>query len=144
MFGVVALSCLYGVYSFVNREMEILENYPLGASNFRQGNIDAEALSFLHETDQRLTAGNNLFYLTSPELGLEVRQNRVMSVHADFTSLEKLESLEYSGRCDNVFLFLPRKFQENGKEAAIQASFLDYESFQLIKETDNFRIFSGQ
>ena len=125
-FVAIVAFCVYGVISFFVRNEANISYGNVGVNGFTQHIISKEALSLLHDIDTKISRGNNMFYVTSPEIALEVRNNRVLSSHADFESLEALAGRRYHGQVDNLFIVLQQKLVENGKAEVILRSFLDY------------------
>ncbi len=134
---------IYGIASFTQRKHNIIKNYVIGSEYFYQNNIDKHTLNIMKKLDDSLKIGNNLFYFTSPEVSLEINNNRVMSSHADFQTLSSLQNAEYLGTVDNLYLILRTKFEKEGKEKAIKEAFVDYKKFILISETNDFKILKG-
>lgn len=122
----IFIACLSGVASFFVMKGMISKNNNVGAQGFTHFIISTEALSTLRYVDTNISQGNNLIYVTSPEIALEVKRNRVFSSHADYESLEELSKKKYRGSVDNLFLILQEKFLKNGKAEAILKSFSDY------------------
>jgi len=134
--------CFYGLFGFFNRKVYFKDKLVTSNQAFVYG-IDKEALIILRQLDESLTFGNNLFYVTSPEIALDIRNNRWMVIHADFISVDELKSKSYFGVTDNLFLFLQKSLKINGKEEAIIGSFKDYKGFEVIYETVGYRILKG-
>ena len=122
----IFIACLSGVASFFVMKGMISKNNIVGSQGFTHYIISKEALSILHYIDANGPQGNNLIYVTSPEIALEVKRYRVLSSHADYESLEELSKRKYRGSVDNLFLILQEKFLKNGKAEAILKSFSDY------------------
>lgn len=125
--------CIYGVTSFFVRNEANKRFNNIGLNGFTHQNISKEALSILHYIDANIPQSNNLFYVTSPEIALEIKRNRVMSSHADFETIEKLAEKKYRGRVNNLFVVLQEKFLKNGKAEVILNSFSDYRYWDSIK-----------
>jgi hypothetical protein len=94
--------------------------------------MDRDALLWLSRADADLPPSNSVFYLPSPELGLEVRRGRVILSHADFESQETLANRRYSGSVDNLFVLLPEKFSADGKADIILSSFTSYRAWNSL------------
>jgi hypothetical protein len=119
---------LYGFASYANKIRYLQQRDTVGTEGFTQLIVDHEALNWLIQKDQGLhgSSQNNLFYLPSPEISLEVHNARVLLDHADFVSIDVLATTEYFGTVDNLFVVLPDKFLTNGKAEVILSSFKDY------------------
>lgn len=139
----IVSTCFYSVAGLINRDLYVLKNYPLGHEGFRHTIIDKETLNVLHHLDDSYKEGNNIFYVTSPEIALELKQNRYIASQADFEPIDSLSSQAYFGVVDNLILVIQKKFKDNGKEQAITNSFKGYKDFELLAETKNFIILSG-
>lgn len=135
----VAVLSLYGISSFIHRRAFMRDNMSLGREYFYM-DIDRPVLDYIHATDDSLVTGNNIFYLTSPEMVLEIKHNRVIPVHADFNPLEKLAATRYYGKVDRLYLVLPKKFELNGKAKAIENSFVAYSVFSKVCESEKWEV----
>ena len=135
--------CFFGLFEFFATKIYLKGIQSVSKDAFCQRNIDKGALAVLHRLDGSLTSGNNLFYVTSPEIALDIKNNRWMASLADFESVDTLKSRSYFGKTDNLFLFLPGKYMINGKEKAIISSFKDYKNFKVVYETSGSRILEG-
>jgi hypothetical protein len=135
----IILTCIYGTVSFAVRKIGIKENCTLGKDGFNHCIIDKKTLKILQRLDSSLKEGNNIFYIISPEIALEIKENRflIFDPYSDFSSKS------YLGNVDNLILFLPKNFEGNGKEKLITESFKDYEGFKVIGETDGFKVLLG-
>ena len=122
----VTLVSLYGVSSFVVHIRENLR-YPLDRLGIRQNIASQGALDFFHRVDSATPAcPAPLIYVTSPELGLDRRDARLISSHADFETIEQLSSRQYHGRVPCLYVLIEDKLVANGKAEAILKSFVDY------------------
>lgn len=121
----VALCCIYGVFSYTVRWRQN-QQWPHGRSGISLGTISPASLEILHSLDDTLPAKSAIFYVTSPEIALEVKRQRAISSHADFESIEELRDRRYYGKVDNLIVILPRKLVHEGKAQAILESFRDY------------------
>jgi len=123
----ILVFCIYGLTSFFVRSEANKSSNNIGLNGFTHCIISKEALSVIHYIDANIPQDNDLFYVTSPEIALEIKRNRVVSSHADFQSIEELSQTRFPGRVDNIFVVLQGKFLKNGKAEAILNSFSDYE-----------------
>lgn len=124
--SVAIISSLYGLSAYINRSQQAL-SYPIGVREFRHMIASSSALEFIRANDVDPKGGEKaIFVVTSPEIALEIRRNRVISNHADFESVKQLQGREYRGRVDKIFVLVQNKLVENGKANAILNSFVDY------------------
>ena len=134
---------LYGLVEYVNGKIQLKNTQAFSKDGFFQRTLDKEALGYLHQLDESLPHGNNLFYVTSPEMALDIRNNRWMASLADYEPMEMLKGRAYFGTTDHLYLFLQKKFMTNGKEKVILGSFRDYGNFKVISETSCFKVYQG-
>jgi hypothetical protein len=139
--GLIFISVLYGISSFIQRSLS-LSNNPKSALGFRHEIIDNETLEYIKSQDAKLS--RSVFYLTSPEIGLEISRNTTILSHADFESLDVLKNRTYKGRSENLLVVLQKRFSVNGKQQAILNSFIDYSSFSVDFENEHFVVFIGK
>jgi hypothetical protein len=86
---------------------------------------NADAKSLYEEIRAICGSRATLFYVTSPELGLALAQERLLVV-PQFVPPEQLKRARYYGvPAGGVALLLPRHFERNGKASAIRDSFQD-------------------
>jgi hypothetical protein len=127
VFGAVVLvSSLYGISSAT---MHVVTNFehPLGGRGFRHRTADATVLAFIRSIDTSTSdPRSTLIFVTSPEIGLEVRNVRAASNHAEFESLERLRQFRYHGQVPKLYVLVPEPLVHNGKAEVILRSFADY------------------
>jgi hypothetical protein len=136
------IACAYGLASYVNKWHYTRSLDAVGTQGFTQTSIDAAALRWLVKTDAGLEPGTSVFYLTSPELALEIAGGRVILTHADFEVVEILAARAYCGVVDNLFVVLPERFVASGKARVILDSFRDYEGWSSLEVGDS-RVYTG-
>lgn len=124
--AVAGLSIVYGLASFAKRMDHNLHD-PLAIRGFRLTNATEPVIDFIHKIDVAgPEARRTLIFMPSPELGLEVRNVRTWSNHADFEPLEVLREQVRRGRVDRLYVIVQKRLVANGKADAILRSFADY------------------
>lgn len=116
-----------GITNFVWRTKIINEHDNLSPQGFSHHMISRRGLKLLLGLDSNIPAANNLFYVTFPDVALEVHRNRVISSQATQQELENLQRTKYKGRTDNLVLLMEAKLLDDGKAEAILKSFVDYD-----------------
>jgi hypothetical protein len=138
----VALCCIYGVFSYTVRWRQNQQS-PRGRSGISLATISPRSLNILQSLDETLPAKSAVFYVTSPEIALEVKRQRTIVSHADFQHIAELRDTSYYGKVDNLVVILSRKIVREGKAQAILESFRDYEITRWEKqEIDEVFIYS--
>jgi len=127
LFGAaIVLSSTYGVASAAQHAAANLGR-PLGIRGFRHTIADAAELKFIRSIDvPSPDRRSTLIYVTSPEIGLEVRNVRVMSNHADFQSADELERSRLQGRVPRLYVIVQERLVRSGKAEKMLRSFVDY------------------
>lgn len=102
---------------------------PLGVHGFRHHIASPALLNFIAQTfgheDRR--ASDTVVYVPSPEIGLEVRNSRVLAGQPDFDSIEALARRKYRGRVRSMYVVLQKDMVKSGKAEVVLRSFQDYE-----------------
>ena len=125
--AVLLIFSISGLYS-VGYQMNVLRQLDnVGSLGFTHQTISRRGIALVRGLDSNIPPGNHLFYVSSPEIALEIKNNRVLSSQAMQQPLEALEKLELKGRTDNVILFLEAALLDDGKADAILQSFVDYD-----------------
>jgi hypothetical protein len=127
-YAVLGFAAIYGGASALAHARQNLQ-LPMGEQGFRHGIATPPVLEFMRERFGEGTLRSNaVVYIPSPEMGLEARSARLITVHADFESIDKLSRDEYRGRAQSVYVFLQKRLVQNGKATVILRSFRDYDA----------------
>ena len=137
--SVILVSSLYGLSSFAQRKLTSYKNAFVGRQDFTQEIIDKETLSFLYKLDEGLN-NQDIIYVTSPEIGLEIINARVIISSADFATENELASKTYFGRVRHIYLCYQSRFENSKKQTAIINSFKSYHKNRLIYSNGIFKI----
>jgi hypothetical protein len=142
--GVLTLAVLgaYGVASFGQNAWSRASTGTRSDLGFMHTTLDRDALNELQMLDRAPAGSTTVFYVTAPEIALEVKQGRPLCVPADWWSDEFLEKFRYAGRVPRLILVLPRKFSDNGKRALVERQFPDYRSW-VTREVGHFLFVEG-
>ncbi len=131
--GVAATSIAYGMASFV---VHLGHNFhrPLSDRGFRHAILSQPALDFLRSggLERSGSRADSVVYVTSPEIGLEVRNARIICAHADFEDDAVLRDRIYAGRVERLTVLVQTKLIGEGKADLILASFVDYDRSKWI------------
>lgn len=123
----VGLLCI--AYGISSQTAHLLANlrYPLGLREFRHSTANSDVIKFIREIDVASPdRASTLVYVTSPEIGLEVRNVRVMANHADFGDAKDLAKVTYQGRVPHLYFIVQNKLIADGKAEIMLKSFRDY------------------
>ena len=142
--GIAGLSVLYGLASYLQHARTNLAD-PLGARGFRLHIARPPALAYLRSIDKLDSDGTPpLIYVPTPEIGLELRQARVIAVHTDFESAQVLASRFYHGRVPRLYVLLQTPLIADGKADIVLRSFADYpRDGWTTKSLGDFVVFSS-
>lgn len=124
---VVGLLCI--AYGLSSQTAHLLANlrYPLGVREFRHSTANNDVIKFIREIDVASPdRASTLIYVTSPEIGLEVRYVRVMANHADFVDAKDLATVTYRGRVPHLYFIVQNSLIADGKAEIMLKSFRDY------------------
>lgn len=139
--GVLVLASCYGVSGFVNRKIHIANNNCVGQRFTSHAIIDEETLPLLTKCVKESSA-DAAFYVTSPEIALEMGDARIIAAHTDFQSLQSLQGKQYAGTSEQLYIVL-QKGLGNEKIDVILNSFVRYDKFDIHIETKRFLCFKG-
>lgn len=136
---IVLVSIIYGLISFLQRELNIYNTNAFGNHGFRHGIIDQETIDYLHQID-KVSDRNTIIFVPSPEIALEISNARKIISQVDFTSVDNLKNTVYEGKVKKLYLCLQRKFEHDGKQEAIISSFKGYHHFKIIFSNQKFNL----
>lgn len=112
-----------------------------GISGFAQRNIDQTALNKVIAIDKRVH--NATFVFVNKELGLEIKNNRVVGLEPIGDDLKiNMDDYEYDGHAGPLYIILPDKYA-GPKEKFILKSFPDYKEWYGDKLSDQFVLYSA-
>lgn len=124
------LMALLGVlYGLAGQARHVVVNlgHPLGVRDFRHSTADEAVVKFIRTIDvPSPDRASTLIFVPSPEIGLEVRNVRVMANHADFWALEDMRNLKFRGRVPRLYVIVQKRLVAQGKAQAMMDQFVDY------------------
>jgi hypothetical protein len=124
--AVVGVAALYGVASAA-AHIEANLGRPLGIRGFRHWIANAAVVDFIRTIDVPASDRSaTLILVTSPEIGLEVRNVRVMSNHAAMQDAATLRAETYRGRVPRLYVIIQERLIAEGKANIVLNSFVDY------------------
>jgi hypothetical protein len=120
----VALPLAYGVTSVFAKVVRYPRDYRPGASGVYNPLLaQHDAASVVDALAAHFDAAHDVWYLTDPLTALDL-PGRAIVRNADFAPLDLLRRDRFvSSRAIRIHALLPPRFEENGKGAAIRASF---------------------
>jgi hypothetical protein len=135
------ISCLYGPLSFIQRKFATYKHGTNSRQGFTHELIDAPSLAFIYKADKSADH-NTVFYVTSPDIALEINNARVIATQADFEVIEDLKKRKYRGTVNRVYILLPNYFEDNGKAGVIVSSFVNYKKVIKSKLSDEYNLYT--
>jgi hypothetical protein len=132
-------SATYGWLSFANRARHLHKVAIVGYKRVSQPLLDHDTLEVLHGLDREAAQRNTIFYLTAPELFLEVNNGRALISHkhwvrdgtpADMLPIDVLAQARFVGKKEAIVVLLPDRFENAGKTEVILRSFVDVASWR--------------
>jgi hypothetical protein len=140
--GVLAGLCGYGLASFASNARHRAVADAVGRYTFTHTTLTRVALAELHRIDDETTAQRVTFYVTMPEIALEVQRGRAITIPVDSWSENFVRSFRFVGRVPRLVLVLPGKFAGNGKVDLVEHEFPDYHVWQA-REVGGFLFIEG-
>ncbi|MCX6953946.1 MAG: hypothetical protein NTV51_17500 [Verrucomicrobia bacterium] len=138
----LVVMCGYGVASFAVNVRHRAKAGAVGRHGFSHTTLTRGALAELHRLDAEPGSERTVFYVTMPEIGLEVRQGRTITIPAEWWSEAIVRRFRYSGRVPRLVLVLPKTFVANGKVDLVKGEFPDYGTWRE-HEVDGFLFIEG-
>ena len=123
-FGLLGVFCLYGGTSFVTNARLRARLNAVGRLGFSHIDLTPEALIELHRIDDE-KGPHTLFYVSRPEIALEIVHGRVMCMPVDSWSPEFIKKIVFAGRPERLVIVLPKACREDGKDALVCGEFPD-------------------
>ncbi len=112
-----------------------------GPSGFAQGYIDQPSLNYLLELDKQQK--NAIFVFTTPDLGLEIIRNRIITIQAIGTDFNPDDD-RYDGHAGPLYILLPATYVVNGKAKLVLQYFPGYHNFNQKMLTSKYVLYSAQ
>lgn len=135
--GIASSSILYLVKGFVYNKNESAR----GISGFAQQNIDQTALDKIMAIDRRVH--NATFVFVNKELGLEIKNNRVVGLEPISDALRiNMDDYEYNGHAGPLYIILPDNYA-GPKEKFVLKSFPGYRSWYGSKLSDKYVLYQA-
>lgn len=138
----VAGFCLYGVASVFVHARFRLQHGVEGRQGFLHAELTAGALAELRRLDDE-PGGRTLFFMTKPEIALEVRRGRMMCLPLDSWGEGFVRRFTYEGRADRVVLVMPERDVRNGRVEWIKAGLHGYREWDT-RAVDGFFFITGR
>jgi hypothetical protein len=139
-FGVVVLFVAFFTLRFYVLSYIALKNETLHApSGIAQQFIDKPSLDYLRVLDSK--SKNSLFVFFSPDLGLEIHNNRIITLDPVDTDISiNTDYYIYKGHAGPIYILMPREY--TGIRAnMILKSFPGYKGFSLKELSDDYMLY---
>ena len=113
-----------------------------GITGLAQPNIDQAALKTIMRIDKENR--NATFVFTSNEIGLEILQNRIITLPPISADLRiKADDYRYDGHAGPLYIVLPESYA-GPKEKLIMKSFPGYKGFNISMLSNNYVLYSAK
>ena len=133
--------CVYSWNDAFGRWRNNSEQTPGENTRVVQDLLDDETLSKIHQLDRQFPQ-QCLFVLMSPEIGLEIKHNRVLVFPFD-TYAQTAKRENFAGKVKKLFLIVPKEFASGKSGQLIKASFTGYKNFREEKISDAYVLITG-
>lgn len=134
--------CGYGLVSFAINARHRARLDAVGRHGFSHTTLTRAALAELHRLDGEPGAERTVFYVTMPEIGLEVARGRALTIPAEWWDEAVVRSFRFAGRVPRLVLVLPKSFATNGKADLVKGEFTDYKTWRT-HEVEGFLFVEG-
>ncbi len=112
-----------------------------GTSGITQQFLDQAGLDELKKLDD--SHKNAVFVFISPDLGLEVQNNRVVTLDPIAQNMRiNYEDYQHCGHSGPLYIFLPSSYK-GAKATMIMKSFEDYNGFKLTQLSEDYVMYSA-
>ena len=139
-FGAVVLFVAFFTLRFYMLSYTALKNETLHApSGIAQQFIDRPSLDYLRVLDNK--SKNSLFVFFSPDLGLEIQHNRVITLeplNADISI--NTDEYTYKGHAGPIYILMPHEYI-GIRASVILKSFPEYKGFSLKELSDDYVLY---
>ncbi len=142
VFAIVWLGIIYASVQYLVSGYHINnEESAHGTSGITQQFLDQAALDELKQQDD--SHKNAVFVFISPDLGLEVRNNRVVTLDPIGQDMKiNYEDFQHCGHSGPLYIFLPSNYK-GAKASMIMKSFEDYKGFKLTQLSEDYVMYSA-
>jgi hypothetical protein len=112
-----------------------------GNTGITQSFIDQPTLNYVNQLDQQLH--NAIFVFISSDLGLEIKNNRIITFNPVNDQLQAENSNSYYGHAGPIYIILPASFK-GAKANVYMNHFPGYHNFLSQKVSGKYLIYSAQ
>ena len=113
-----------------------------GVSGLTQQFLDQESLNELIKLDN--TSKHAVFVFISPDLGLEVQHNRVITLEPISQAMKiNYDDYQHCGHSGPLYIFLPSSYK-GAKATMILKSFEDYRGFHFTQLSEDYVLFAAK
>jgi len=114
---------------------------PKGDSGFSWQGYEAPVLNELIKLDK--LPGKAIFVITNPDIAIEIKHNRVITLDMDDMPKEDFEQLKFAGDGGTIYILMPVSYLKNGYAKGIVKSFVNYKHFEVKQLSQNFCLYSA-
>nr|WP_067063059.1 hypothetical protein [Mucilaginibacter sp. L294] len=139
-FGALVLFvAFFSLRFYILSYMALKNETARGSSGIAQQFIDQKSLDYLQVLDNK--SKNALFVLFSPDLGLEIQHNRIITLEPITDDIITADYV-FKGHAGPVYILMPREYVGT-KANFILNSFRGYKDFSLKELSDNYVLYSA-
>ena len=139
---IIAGFCLYGLGSVISHaRFRMIHGVP-STLGFTHIELTRGALAELRRLDAA-PGQRTLFFVTNPEIALEVRHGRAVCVPLDTWNEAFVRQITYEGRAGLVVLAVPQRHYRNGRMRWVEAGLHGYRDW-TEHEVDGFFFITGR
>lgn len=113
-----------------------------GISGFSQQGYDQSVLNEITKLDH--TEQKAIFVIPSPDIGIEIQNNRVITLNIDDMDKEEFDNLKYAGYGGTIHLLMPATYIRNGTAEHLAKAFVNYSSFQIKQLSKGFYLYTAR
>lgn len=114
-------------------------NAARGVSGLAQQGYDKQTLSTLTNLDTQ--PNKAVFVITSPDLGVEIIHNRVITLDIGDMEPEDFADLAYAGKAGTIYMLMPEAYVKNGVAAKVAKGFTGYHQFNVKRLSPSFYLY---
>ncbi|MBW4890933.1 hypothetical protein KXQ82_14490 [Mucilaginibacter sp. HMF5004] len=137
VFGMVWFLFICWETSYFKIEYKVNIHSGHGPSGLSQQAYDQLTLNELSRLDS-LHPNTALFVTTAPDLAIEIRNNRVLTLSVQDMSAQELKEVKYTGKAGTIYMLMPEVYQKNGVAYHISKAFVNYHHFTVKKLGNNY------
>jgi hypothetical protein len=129
----VVLIVVFGCAATLQRHLNMRAAVFLSPDSASLADMPPEVLSAVKEIARRGLTDGSLIYLPDPAMGVAVNSGRLWVTDVLHRDIDWITAQSLSGRVPNLTLVLPTRMEDDGRSAALRASFVDYQPWEWTR-----------